>query len=250
MTPSALSSTDQLEEFERGLRIEPGGRFVENGDIGLLDDDFGKPKPLPHAARECRHPLVGDFGQADSLQRRRDPPRPLRRRKTHQFGGISQILDGGEVIVETDGVRQIADPALDLQRRARRITAEHADDAGGNLGQAEHHQDRRGLAGAVRPEQSKHLALDDIEVDGVDRVHVVVTLGKAPRRDHDLVCRRDGLLLIAHRRPNLATAPSINSSATPITPAPTIPHTVEVATVIRNWPDALSPRDVARTVVM
>ena len=162
------------------------------------------------------------------------------------------------MIVEADRVRQIANPALDLQRRTRRITAEHADGAGGNLGQAEHHQDRRGLAGAVRSEQSKHLALDDIEVDGVDRVDVIVALGKASRRDHDLVCRRDGLLvcrrdgllLIAHRRPNLATAPSINSSATPIMPAPTIPHTVEVATVIRNWPDALSPRDVARTVVM
>ena len=62
-------------------------------------------------------------------------------------------------------VGQIADPALDLQRRARRIVAEHADLARGYFGQAEHHQDRRGLAGAVRPEQPEHLALDDVEVD-------------------------------------------------------------------------------------
>ena len=32
-----------------------------------------------------------------------------------------------------------------------------------------------------------------------------------------------------------------------MTPAPTIPHTVEVDTVIRNWPEAFSPRDVALT---
>ena len=35
-------------------------------------------------------------------------------------------------------------------------------------------------------------------------------------------------LSIAHRRPNLATAPSIRSNAIPTTPAPAIPHTVEV----------------------
>src|SRR6185437_7162066 len=103
------------------------------------------------------------------------------------------------------------------------------------LRQAEHHQDGRGLAGAVRTQQSEHLAPDDVEVDGFDGVHPVVTLGEGSRRDHDLVCRRAGLWLIAHRRPNLATAPSISSSAMPMIPAPAIPHTVEVATVILNW---------------
>ena len=35
-----------------------------------------------------------------------------------------------------------------------------------------------------------------------------------------------------------------------MTPAPAIPHTVEVATVIRNWLDAVSPREVALIDVM
>ena len=67
-----LELADQLEEFERRLRIEPGGRLVEDGDLGALDHDLGKPQPLPHAARECRHPLVGDFEQPDA---RAAPPR-------------------------------------------------------------------------------------------------------------------------------------------------------------------------------
>lgn len=88
---------------------------------------------------------------------------------------------------------------------------------------------------AVRSEQSKHLAFEDVEVDGVDDVDPAVTLGKVPRRNDDIVCRRDGLAFsIAHRRPNLTTGPSIKSNAIPMTPAPATPHTVEVDTVMRN----------------
>ena len=102
--------------------------------------------------------------------------------------------------------------------------------------------------GPSRPNTSPLAMSKLMRIDDVD---LAVTLGETPRRDDDLVGRRGGLLSdAAHRRPNLATAPSISSSATPITPAPAIPHTVEVATVMRNWPDAFSPRDVARTVVM
>ena len=62
----------------RRLRIEPGGRLVENRNLGLLDDDLGKAEPLAHAARECRDPLVRDIEQPHPRQRRGDPLRPLR----------------------------------------------------------------------------------------------------------------------------------------------------------------------------
>jgi hypothetical protein len=119
------------------------------------------------------------------------------------------------------------------------------------LGQTEHHQDRRRLAGPVRPEQAEHLALDNVEVDGTDNADRAIALGQAARGDDDVAGRHDRLAFWnAHRRPNLATAPSIRSSAIPMTPAPTIPHTVEIDTVMRNWPEAFSPREVALTEVM
>ena len=127
MTPSRLELADQFEEFLRGLRIEPRGRLVENGDLGLLDDDLGQSEPLAHAARKRRDALFGDIGQPHPRQRRRDAPLPFVKGKPHQLRGIGQVLDGGEVVVEADRVGQIADPALDLERRARRIVAEHAD---------------------------------------------------------------------------------------------------------------------------
>src|SRR5215471_14976410 len=155
------------------------------------------------------------------------------------------------MIVEADGVGQIADPALDLERLARRVEPEHADSPRRNLGQAEQHQDGRGLAGAVRTEQAKHLTLPDGKADVIDRAGAAVTLGQAFRNDDGFGRGRYRVVKkITHRRPNLATAPSIRSSATPITPAPTMPHTVDVATEMRNWLDALSPRALARTVTM
>src|ERR1700744_3320614 len=155
------------------------------------------------------------------------------------------------MVVEADGWGKKAHPPLHLQRRARRIEAEHADLARRNLGEAQHHQDRGGLARAVGPEQAEHLAALDGEGDAVDRAGITIGLGEVLRRDHDLG-RHDCCLalLLAHRRPNLATAPSIRSSATPITPAPAMPHTVEVATVMRNWLEAFSPRELARTETM
>ena len=118
------------------------------------------------------------------------------------------------MVVEADRVGQIADPALDLERLAHRIVAEHADAAVRDLGQAEHHQDGRGLAGAVRPEQAEDLAARDRERDAVHGRGAAVALGEALRLD-------DG---VAHRRPNLATAPTMISSAIAMMPTPTMPH--------------------------
>ena len=55
--------------------------------------------------------------------------------------------------------------------------------------------------------------------------------------------------VFAHRRPNLATAPTITRSAMPMRPAPMMPHSVEVVTATRKVCEADSPRAAARTVV-
>src|SRR4029077_13021561 len=123
---------------------------------------------------------------------------------------------------------------------ARRIEAEHAHLAAGNVGQAEQHQDGRGLAGAVGAEETENLPATDGERDVVARDRLAVGLGEAAGLD-------DGVLV--HRRPNLATAPTMTRSATPMMPTPAMPHMVEVVTVTRNVLDADSPRAEARIVV-
>src|SRR5690349_18222993 len=45
-----LEIADHFQQFNGGLRIEPGGRLVQNGDLRILHENLGEPKPLPHAA--------------------------------------------------------------------------------------------------------------------------------------------------------------------------------------------------------
>ena len=104
-------------------------------------------------------------------------------RDGEQARGVEQVLARRQVVVEADGVGQVADPALDLERLAHRIEAQHLDRAAAGLGQPEHHQDGRRLAGAVGPEQAEDLAAADAEVDRVDRARARrrASAGRGPR---------------------------------------------------------------------
>ncbi len=91
-------------------------------------------------------PVVDDVGEPDMGERRLDLLLALGRFEADQPRGVAQIVGGREIVVEADLVGQIADPALHRQRLAHRIMPEHPRLAGGNVGQAEQHQDGGGLA--------------------------------------------------------------------------------------------------------
>jgi hypothetical protein len=55
---AVLEIADDVEQLDGRLRIEAGGRLVEDGDLRLFHQDFGKPEPLAHAAREGGDALV------------------------------------------------------------------------------------------------------------------------------------------------------------------------------------------------
>ena len=77
-----------------------------------------------------------------------------------------------------------------------------------------------------------------VRVVNVDRDGLTVALGEARRFDDRF----------AHRRPNLATAPTMMRRAMAMMPAPTMPHMVEVETATRNCCEADSPRDATLSV--
>src|SRR5262249_37949661 len=177
-------------------------------------------------------------GELDARERRGDFLLALRLAHAHEPRGVAEIFCCGEIIVEADRIRQIADPPFDRERLALRIVPEHPRLAFGEIGQAEQHQAGGGLAGAVGAEQPENLAARALEAHVVDGRGAVVSLRELVRLDD----------VFAHRRPNLATAPTSTKSAIAMMPTPAAPHTVEVASVMRNWPEALSPppREEAR----
>ena len=55
------------------MRIETRRRLVEDGDLRVFHQDFGKPEPLAHAARKSADALVGEVREPDLIERGRDP---------------------------------------------------------------------------------------------------------------------------------------------------------------------------------
>ena len=184
--------------------------------------------------------FVREVREPDLVERGRDSLLAVHRLEADQPRRIAQIVGGGELIVEADRVGQIADAALDRERLARRIEPEHAHLAAGYFGQSEQHQDGGRLPRAIGPEQPEYFPALDAERDVIDRGRAAIGLGEAVGLDDDVP---------AHRRPNLATAPTMTRSATPMMPTPAMPHMVEVVTVTRKVAEADSPRAEARTVV-
>ena len=72
-----------------------------------------------------------------------------------------------QVIVEVRVLRQVSDPALDLDVADR--PAEDLGAARGREDQLHQQLERRGLAGAVRTEKAEDLALPDLEGQRVER---------------------------------------------------------------------------------
>ncbi|MNL25147.1 hypothetical protein D3C87_1466180 [compost metagenome] len=86
---------DKAQKFLGRLRVEPGGRLVEDGDPGLTHQQFGQSEPLAHAARERRHALICDTLEADPGERPCDPLAGLAGRQARKASGEGQILARG-----------------------------------------------------------------------------------------------------------------------------------------------------------
>ena len=160
-----------------------------------------------------------------------------------ETGRVAQVLATGQPAVEAHRVGQVADPALDQARLALRVEAHHPGLAARRLGQAEEHQDRRRLAGAVLAEQAEDLAPADDQVEVVDRGERPVALGQPTGPDDDVVVRAgtpDRRLGTPHRRPNRRKVHHRPSRTIAISATPTAPHRSDVSTVTRMSAVALA----------
>jgi hypothetical protein len=71
---------------------------------------------------------------------------------------VAKILSGSKIIIEANGIRQIADPAFHCERLAHWIVIEQAHLAVRDFRQPQQHQNGGGLAGAVWTQHPKNLA--------------------------------------------------------------------------------------------
>ena len=184
------------------LRVEPGGRLVEDQHLGVVDEGTRDHEPAPHPARERLDPVPGPVGEGDEveegheegLQRLAGGPREVARVDP-------QVLHDREVGVEVVVLRNDADPRPHPAARSRHRLAEHGQLPAARRRMAEDHAKGRGLAGSVRTEQPEAPAPGHLEIDAVDDGVAAETLQQPPCLDHVRTHWQHPVAAAAHVRP-------------------------------------------------
>ena len=113
MTPSLVSSADQLVERAAELGVEARGRLVEQQQPRPAEQRLGQAEPLPHALGVGADATAGGRGEADALEQRLGGAsgQPL------EPGIEGQYLAAGHRGIEGDGLGQEAQLEPRLSRR-------------------------------------------------------------------------------------------------------------------------------------
>src|SRR5256714_1638808 len=153
------------------LRVEAGGRLVEEDDLRLVDDAERHVDPAALAARVGLALAVGELGELEASDRARgefpgpglgDPVEP---------GLQDQLLACGHGVPRAQSLGHVADPAADLTGGAAEVGTRDGGLPAVRHDQRGEHPQGGGLAGAVGAEEAEDLAFPHPEVDATDRVH-------------------------------------------------------------------------------
>ena len=164
-------------------RVKSGGRLVEEQKVRISDQAEGQVEPAELAAGQVPGaciPLLAELDELDELVDRA-PAGVVPTVHFDQLGDRQVVLDAGLLEDHADSLPQ---PALAVGRihpehsglaaRARAVTLE---DLHG-----------RRLAGAVGPEQTKHLTPRDLEAHPAYSVYLAVGLAQVAHLDGEFVC--------------------------------------------------------------
>ena len=159
---------EDVHELGPSLRVDPGGRLVEDEQGGIVDEGAREEDALRLAAAELDEFLVDQPRAADALEHLdgpgalglAHPERPLA-----ADGGDDEVDRARrERSVEALALRHVAHRTVRLVHRL----AEHLDGAGARLDEPEHRLEEGALAGAVRAAEADELPLGDPERDVVE----------------------------------------------------------------------------------
>ena len=160
---------DEVLDLAGALGIEAGGRFVENDQIGIVEEGLGEADAAGHALGEAPDGAMAGVREARHVEQLVNARAGGFGGQPEQAGVEGQGFEGRQVGIEVGLFGEIADAALDGGGAGG--CAEDVDRAGRRKKQAQDHLDGGGLTGAVGAEQAEDLSAGDIEGDGADGVH-------------------------------------------------------------------------------
>jgi hypothetical protein len=170
---------EQVEEAVALGRVEAGGGLVDDDEAGAAEQGDGDAEALLHAAGEAADGLLADRGEVGLLEQGGDLGAALAADgDALQDREVLEDGLGGEVGVEAELLREVAELAAELGLLFEHVDVAEADAAAVGVLQGGDRAHERRLAGAVGAEQAEHAG-GDREVDALQRAHAVgVGLGE------------------------------------------------------------------------
>ncbi len=184
--PLAVELPEDLPQRQAALRVEAGGRLVQEQHGGAVEDRARDHQPLGHPAGEREHRRLGPLGQLELLEQLVGGARDSRRGDAEQAAVEVEVLPHRQLAVQGVRLRDCPEQLLGQRRVGDNVDRAHVRRArGGHHPRGEHPRGRR-LAGAVRPEQAEDLPAVHAQVEPVHggEVGARVHLGQRHRADH------------------------------------------------------------------
>ena len=160
---------DDPPEIGAALRVEPGGRLVEEEHLGPVHERGREVEPAPHAAAVGAHRPRRGVDEIEALEQLVGAGAERLRVEVRELPDQPQVLVAGEVLVDRGVLTREPDALAHRLRVRADVDAEHLGAAAVALQDRGEDPHRGGLARAVRAEQAEHAAGRYREVDAVER---------------------------------------------------------------------------------
>lgn len=176
-----------IDELTRRFGVEARRRFVEEQELGLVDDRAADRNLLPHALAQGPGERASPVGEAQHLEELGDAAGQLRLRHPVELAPDLEVLVHSERLVEVC-VGLHADPAAEAVTRLDRERFTEQFDAARRRGEyaVEEPHDRR-FARAVRPEWAERAPAAHLERHVRHSLEVAEALREAGRAERGLV---------------------------------------------------------------
>ena len=164
-------------------RVDARRRLVEEQQRRIVHERAGELEPALHAARQPARATAADVPQVDQLEDLAGPPPARAPEHPEQRGDEVDVLADGQVRVQGERLRHVADPLAGLAAEAARAPRPGPDLAARRAQGAGHHPDGRRLARAGRADDPEDGARRHGQRDAVDRELIRELDGRVV--DHD-----------------------------------------------------------------
>ncbi len=172
-----------------GLRIQAGGRLVQEQHRGVVHHGAGNGEALHHAAGKAAHHLVGAVGQLEAVEQLGGALLALAGRLPEVSAVKEQNFAGGEGEIQVGPLRHHPDQPLGRHLLPPHVVFADERAAGGGADARGQDADGGGFARAVGAQQAEDPAALDFERNAVESHHfefLARAFGKAglPWREH------------------------------------------------------------------